>query len=213
MTLAVFDFDGTMIRGDSIVSYLWFARKKGLLSLPRLVRAGLFGALSQAGIVSRQRAKSAALSFRKTLSEAQKTALDQAFAKTLLRQIRPEALSAMMDHRAQGDLVVLLSASTDHYMRYVAQGLPVDRLICSTTDETGRVLRNVRGEEKVVALRELLSELPDETDLSLSTGYGDSASDLPLLRLLGRPYLVNPGRKARRKAAGQIPILSWKEIS
>ena len=213
MTLAVFDFDGTMIRGDSIVSYLWFARKKGLLSLPRLVRAGLFGALSQAGIVSRQRAKSAALSFRKTLSEAQKTALDQAFAKTLLRQIRPEALSAMKDHRARGDLVVLLSASTDHYMRYVAQDLPVDRLICSTTDESGRVLRNVRGEEKVAALRELLSELPEEADLSLSTGYGDSASDLPLLRLLGRSYLVNPGRKARRKAAGRIPILFWKDIS
>lgn len=213
MTLAVFDFDGTMIRGDSIVSYLWFARKKGLLSLPRLVRVGLFGALSQAGIVSRQRAKSAALSFRKRLSEAQKAALDQAFAKTLINRIRPEALSAIRDHRAQGDLVVLLSASTDHYMRYVAQGLPVDWLICSTTDETGRVLRNVRGEEKVAALRELLSGLPEETDLSLSTGYGDSASDLPLLRLLGRPYLVNPGRKARRKAAGQIPILSWKEIS
>ena len=213
MTLAVFDFDGTMIRGDSIVSYLWFARKKGLLSLPRLVRAGLFGALSQAGIVSRQRAKSAALSFRKTLSEAQKTALDQAFAKTLVKQIRPEALSAMKDHRRRGDLVVLLSASTDHYMRYVAQDLAIDRLICSTTDESGRVLRNVRGTEKVAALRELLSELPEEADLSLSTGYGDSASDLPLLRLLGRPYLVNPGRKARRKATGRIPILSWKEIS
>lgn len=213
MTLAVFDFDGTMIRGDSIVSYLWFARKKGLLSLPYLVRAGLFGAFSQAGIVSRQRAKSAALSFRKTLSEAQKTALDQAFAKTLINRIRPEALSVLQDHRARGDLVLLLSASTDHYMRYVAQDLPVDRLICSTTDESGRVLRNVRGEEKVSALRELLSELPEETDLSLSTGYGDSASDLQLLRLLGRPYLVNPGRKARRKAAGRIPILSWKEIS
>ena len=213
MTLAVFDFDGTMIRGDSIVSYLLFARKKGLLSLPQLVRAGLFGALSQAGIVSRQRAKSAALSFRKTLSEAQKTALDQAFAKTLLRQIRPEAFSAMKDHSRRGDLVVLLSASTDHYMRYVAQGLNVDRLICSITDENGRVLRNVRGEEKVAALRELLSGLPEEGDLSLSTGYGDSASDLPLLRLLGRPYLVNPGRKARRKVAGRIPILFWKEIS
>ena len=81
------------------------------------------------------------------------------------------------------------------------------------TDENGQVLRNVRGEEKVAALRELLSELPEEADLSLSTGYGDSASDLPLLRLLGRPYLVNPGRKARRKAAGQIPILSWKDIN
>lgn len=213
MTLAVFDFDGTMIRGDSIVSYLWFARKKGLLSLPCLIRAGLFGALSQAGIVSRQRAKSAALSFRKALSEAQKTALDQAFAKTLINRIRPEALSVLQDHRVRGDLVVLLSASTDHYMRYVAKDLPVDQLICSTTDENGRVLRNVRGEEKVAALRELLSELPEETDLSHSTGYGDSASDLPLLRLLGRPYLVNPGRKARRKAAGQIPILSWKDIS
>ena len=213
MTLAVFDFDGTMIRGDSIVAYLLFAHKKGLLSLPRLLRAGLSGALSRMGILSEQRAKSAALSFRRHLSEDQKTALDQAFAQTLLKRIRPEAAGAMTDHRRKGDLVVLLSASTDHYMRYVGQGLPTDRLICSRTDENGRVLRNVRGTEKVAALRELLEALPEEADLSSSSGYGDSASDLPLLRLLGRPYLVNPGRKARRQAAGQIPILTWKEVS
>ena len=59
----------------------------------------------------------------------------------------------------------------------------------------------------------VVEALPEEAALSSSSGYGDSVSDLPLLRLLGRPYLVNPGRKARRQAAGQIPILTWKEVS
>ena len=31
-TLALFDFDGTLIPGDSIVSFVRFARKKGVLS-------------------------------------------------------------------------------------------------------------------------------------------------------------------------------------
>ena len=69
------------------------------------------------------------------------------------------------------------------------------------------------SEEKAAALNEAVSSMPEKPDWSASCAFGDSASDLPLLRLLGRPYLVNPGRKARRKAAGRIPILSWKEIS
>ena len=65
MTLAIFDFDGTMIQGDSIVRYLAFARKAGLLSFGQLIRAGLAACLFRLGLTDAKRAKSAALSFRK----------------------------------------------------------------------------------------------------------------------------------------------------
>lgn len=214
MRLAVFDFDGTMIRGDSVVSYLVFAAKEGLLPVSRLISAGLCACLHRLGLMSAQKAKSAALSFRGKVPQDRLTALDRAFAEALLSRIRPDALDAVKDHRQRGDTVVLLTASTDHYMRFVAEGLPADRLICSETDRAGQVLRNVRGEEKVKALQEFLDSQPEQAEFPGSCAYGDSASDLPLLRLFtrlgGQAYLVCPGWKARKKAAGQFQILTWR---
>ena len=209
MTLAIFDFDGTMIRGDSVISYLFFARKEGLLSAGRLVWAGLSACLFRLGLTDARRAKSAALSFRKNVSAEKLDSLDRAFARDLLRRIYPDALAAMNERKRQGDTVILLTASTDHYMRFVAEGLPADRLICSMTDRDGRVLRNLRGSEKAAALQEYVSSLPGKPDLSASCAFGDSASDLQLLRLTGHPFLVNPSRKARKLAGGAIPVLDW----
>ena len=210
MTLAIFDFDGTMIPGDSIVSYLFFARKKGLLSAGRLLWAGLSAGLYRLGLMDAGRAKSAALAFRKDVPAEKLDSLDRAFARELLRKIRPDALCAMNERKSQGDTVILLTASTDHYMRFVAEGLPADRLICSVTDRDGRVLRNLRGSEKAAALNEYISSLPGKPDLSASCAFGDSASDLPLLRLTGHPFLVNPGRKALKRAGGTVPVLHWQ---
>ena len=211
MILAIFDFDGTMIAGDSIVSYLRMARERKLIPLPKLLRAGLCACLWRLHLLDAGAAKAAALSFRGKADKKALDRLDRDFARALLTRIRPRALSAMRERKQAGDLVILLTASTDHYMRHVLDGLPADRLICSTTDETGRVLVNVRGEEKVRQLQAFLHALPEQADLAASSAYGDSSGDLPVLRLTGHPYLVNPGRKARRAAAGAIPILTWKD--
>ena len=210
MKLAIFDFDGTMIRGDSIVSYLFFARKEGLLSAGRLAWAGLSACLFRLRLTDAGRAKSAALAFRKSIPAEKLDSLDRAFARELLKKVYPDALSAMSERKGQGYTVILLTASTDHYMRYVAEGLPVDLLICSETDRDGRVLRNMRGSEKVAALNEAVSFMPEKPDWSASCAFGDSASDLQLLRLTGHPFLVNPGKKALKRAAGTVPVLRWE---
>ena len=210
MKLAIFDFDGTMIRGDSIVSYLFFAKKEGLLSAGRLAWAGLSACLFRLRLTAAGRAKSAALAFRKGVPAEKLDDLDRAFARELLKKVYQDALSAMNERKRQGDTVILLTASTDHYMRYVAEGLPVDRLICSETDRDGRVLRNMRGSEKVAALNEAVSSMPEKPDWSASCAFGDSASDLQLLRLTGHPFLVNPGKKALKRAGGTVPVLHWE---
>ena len=209
MKLAIFDFDGTLIRGDSIVPYLLMARRQRLMTLKQLWAAGLAALRCKAGTLDRAQAKGIALSFRAKWPAQRLEQLDQAFAAELLERVRPKALEEMRARRAAGDLVVLLSASTDHYMRFVASGLPADRLICSRTDEKGSVLLNVHGEEKVRQLQAFLDSLPEKADLKESSAYGDSASDLPLLLSTGHPYLVNPKRKAKRLSQGKIPILRW----
>ena len=48
-------------------------------------------------------------------------------------------------------------------------------------------------------------------DLSASYAYADSASDLPLLRAVGRPVAVNPDATTLRAAkAGGWPVHDWR---
>ena len=88
MTLAIFDFDGTMIRGDSVVSYLFFARKQRLLSAGRLLWAGLFACLFRLGLTDAGRAKSAALAFRKDVPAEKQELYSKYYWKPVHSQIR-----------------------------------------------------------------------------------------------------------------------------
>ena len=208
--LAVFDFDGTLIQGDSIAAYLRFALKERALSPARLGWAALAFCAWKAGLITAAQAKTAALSFLRKLSGARKEALDEAFAQALAARIRPKAAAEMEKRRSEGCLIVLLSASTENYMAPLAALLGADKLICSRLDGQGRVTVNVRGTEKKVQLEKWLEEQRIGADLPASFSYGDSASDLPVLGMTGHPFLVSPGKKALRAAKGKIPVLDWR---
>ena len=59
--LAIYDFDGTMISGDSIVAYLRFAHARKALTLRELCAAAAAGLLSRLGLLSAGEAKRRAL--------------------------------------------------------------------------------------------------------------------------------------------------------
>ena len=54
----------------------------------------------------------------------------------------------------------------------------------------------VYGKGKVEAMRRFADE--HEIDLAASCAYSDSASDLPMLRAVGHPVVVNPDRPLAR---------------
>jgi phosphoserine phosphatase len=72
--------------------------------------------------------------------------------------------------------------------------------VCEVVDGayTGKVLRAAHGEGKARALRELADA--EGLDLSASTAYSDSYSDVPFLEAVGHPVAVNPDRRLRRIA-------------
>ncbi|HSK67766.1 MAG TPA: haloacid dehalogenase-like hydrolase, partial [Candidatus Limnocylindria bacterium] len=76
------------------------------------------------------------------------------------------------------------------------------------TEEDFTVRENMTGEAKVRAVTRWLEEAGVRADWASSFAYGDSASDLPMLRLAGNHFLVNAKRRASRKGAG-IPRLTW----
>ena len=102
-------------------------------------------------------------------------------------------------HRARGDYLVLLSASTDLYVPQLAAALGFAEAICTGVQWRDEVLvgdlstPNRRGEEKVRCLERLRAQHPRR----LLAAYGNAGSDIPHLRMAERPVLVNGSRAAR----------------
>jgi len=210
VSLALFDFDGTLIAGDSIGAYTLFAWKRGAMTGRELLRAmggALLYGLKKLGPAE---SKNRALAFRSRLTPPQREALDRAFAEeALLPRVYPAGRECLQAHRQAGRMLLLVTASTENYMRFVADGLGFDGLLATGLDENSRVTVNCKGEEKARRVREWLKERGLEADFAASFAYGDSKSDLPLLRLCGHPVLVNPKRALGRKAP-DMQRVKWK---
>jgi phosphoserine phosphatase len=115
-----------------------------------------------------------------------------------------EALELMELHRAAGHRVYLVSASPEEIVLPLTDMLGVDGAICSrgeVDDEgryTGRMAFYAYGPEKATAIRELAERVG--IDLTASSAYSDSATDLPMLEAVGRPVAVNADRALAKVA-------------
>jgi phosphatidylglycerophosphatase C len=96
-------------------------------------------------------------------------------------------------HLTAGHRVVLLSASPDVYVEAVGRALGIDEVICTrvrgTTECWDGALDgpNCKGEQKLVRLR---GHLDADSWAGESYAYGDSQSDLPVLRWATHGFLV-----------------------
>jgi len=123
-----------------------------------------------------------------------------------------DALATVRRHRDAGHHLVLMSASVDCYVPEFGRQLGFHRVICTEVlwrddrlDGT-LVSANRRGEEKARCVRELLAGLDDGETFA----YGNSASDLPHLRLVKHGLLVNGNVAARRAAVESgIACVDW----
>ena len=206
--LAFFDFDGTMIPGDSIVPFLYFAWRRGDMGLFALLQACGKGLRFKMGFGSGGEMKRAAFSFYQELDAEKRQALDKAFAEKIVKKVYSKARATLSMHKKAGRRAVLVSASTENYMRYVAEMLGVDGLLCTPVDEDGHVGENCHGAEKVRRIEAWMAAQKLPVDLSASYAYGDSRGDLPMLRLCGHGTLVN-AKASLKKAAPDLMTEEW----
>ncbi len=214
--LAVFDLDGTITRDDTFVRYLrgWLVRHPERRDAWRALRA-----LAQflAGGRDRGRLKSDLL--RVYLGGAERGQVESwsaEFAGKLgAADCWPGALTAIAQHRAAGDRLVLLSASPDLYVPQLGARFGFTEVICTGIAwRDGRLdgtltTPNRRGEEKRRCLEALRARHPG----AYIAAYANSASDIAHLAAADAPLLVNGARRARRRArAGGIPLADWRNI-
>ena len=107
--------------------------------------------------------------------------------------------------RTPGRPTFIVSAAGDELVQLLARILYMDGGIGTAyevgedglfTGELGGTF--MYGEGKVEAMRRFADEL--DIDLAASYAYSDSASDLPMLRAVGHPVVVNPDEPLARIA-------------
>lgn len=130
--LILYDFDGTLTRGDSMLPFLLHAvgRRRFLSGIPRLLAR--WWRLWRRGEWTLRSGKEALLSnYIAGRSRAELAAIERAFvANRLQRLLRPEVLDQLRAYRAGGATVAVVSASLDLWLRVfcAAENL---RLLCT----------------------------------------------------------------------------------
>ena len=190
MNLALFDFDGTITEREMFADFMRFA-----ISRRRLVVGSLFFAPLllgyKLGIVSGNviRASVVSFGFRGMSADRVKEAGRRFSDRILPHALRPEALERIQWHKAQGDMVVVVSGALDVYLAHWCRRHELD-VICSSLEvKHGLLTGRYRGPqcvgtEKSRRVRETCN--PDEFPLVYA--YGDTKEDLDMLSMADKKY-------------------------
>ena len=216
---ALFDFDGTLIRGDSIISFCFYAVKKRLCSPFHLLKAAALGALYMSHIITAEKSKQGSLSFLKGRTDKEVEQIARGFAQdVLIPRLYPQGVAEIRMHQKAGREVWLISASTAFYLEPVKEHLKLSGLIGTRMhvqqDGTYSGLidgHNCRGVEKTLRLAEVLAATDCMVDYADSYAYGDTAGDIPMLMLCAHKTAVNPRKKLQKGLAGAdgVRTVSW----
>lgn len=218
---ALFDFDGTLIKGDSIIRFCFYAFKKRLTGVFGLLRAGAMGALYMMKLITAETSKQTTLAFLKGKTREEVDAIARDFCQTvLIPNLYPEGVARIRKHQEEGTEVWLISASTAFYLEPIREHLGLTGLIGTRmhVDENGVYSglidgHNCRGVEKTLRLAEVLAATDSMVDYAASYAYGDTAGDLPMLMLCEHKTAVNPRKKLIRglEGADGVTIVRWKK--
>lgn len=211
---AFFDFDSTIIHGDSIVPFTRFLMQKGVPTFSHKLQLAWSVLLHHAGIQANDEVKAVFARQFAGHGVAEVEALCREFCDTILAPlVYPQARERIASHRSEGHLVVIVSASFTAYLEMFVQQLRADVAIGTILEQqngayTGRMATaNCIREEKLNRLR----ALPGFRDIHLpsSFAYSDHIYDLPMLAMVGHPVLVNPEPRLRKLGQQRQWPMEW----
>jgi HAD superfamily hydrolase (TIGR01490 family) len=135
----------------------------------------------------------------------------------VLPRLYPRMLEIAWEHQDAGRRVYIVTAASQETAEMIAHVLGFDGGVGTRFERRdGRYTGRLAGpfayrEGKARALR-LLAER-DDIELADSYAYSDSESDLPMLRAVGHPVVVNPDAPLARVAATEgWPVLRFDRL-
>ncbi|MFA6179977.1 MAG: HAD family hydrolase [Candidatus Methylopumilus sp.] len=220
MQLALFDLDNTLLAGDSDYQWGQFLMEEGLLERELHQAKNLqFYEDYKAGELDIY----AFLEFQlKPLSERKRAELDKLHERYMQRKILPmmtdKAKALVEKHKANGDVMLIITATNSFVTNPIAKAFGIDDLIGTTPEEvdgefTGRVTGTPSFQQgKVTRLHEWLAERGQSlSDFETTWFYSDSHNDLPLMKLVDKPVAVDPDPVLKAYADEQgWPVISLR---
>ncbi len=198
MSLAIFDIDNTLQRGDS--DHVWgeFLVVQGAVDRARFASENnryyadyLAGTLDIYEFLEQHQLRPLAEHDRATL-ELWRTQ----FVRDKIAPLITSAAHALVErHRARGDTLLIITATNRFITAPIAEAFGIPHLIATEPEElNGQFTGKVAGvpsyrEGKVERLSEWLNDRHESLDGSWF--YSDSHNDLPLLNLVDHPVAVN----------------------
>lgn len=189
---AFFDFDDTLIHGDSGKALLIYYFKRHPLSIFKLLKVVVLYPLYLLGIVEFQMVKSSWLFPMDYLSDDE---LRDFYQSSLVPKYYSNVVAELKNKKEQGYMVYICSASIEGYLRFC--DLPVDGILGTKTKivdgkYTSRMIgKNCKNAEKVVRLNSILKQLGLEIDYDNSYAYSDSLHDIPMLKMVKNRIRIN----------------------
>jgi len=204
---AFFDLDKTMMAGSSGIFFARAAYESGMISRRRLahdvyenLRFRLRGSTDDRADEVRKRVG-------EMIAGVPVHVLARMSPRVLagvLPRLYPQMLERAWAHQDAGLLVYIVTAASQEMADLLAHVLSFDGGVGSRSEIVdGRYTGRAAGpfnyrDGKVLSLRELAAS--EAIDLGTSYAYSDSESDLPMLRAVGHPVVVNPDAHLRRIA-------------
>jgi HAD superfamily hydrolase (TIGR01490 family) len=206
---AFFDVDNTLMRGASIYHFARGLAARGMFGPRDLARLSwgqlvfrLYGAERSDHI---DVAKQAALAFVAGLRVSDLVTLgEEIYDETMAGRIWAGTRELTRRHLEAGQRVWLVTATPVELASILARRLGLTGALGTVAESvdgvyTGRLVGGLlHGEAKAAAVQALARR--EGLDLSRSSAYSDSANDLPMLRLVGHPNVVNPDARLRAEA-------------
>ena len=217
-TAALFDFDGTLIAGFSVVQFLREQIRQRKLTLKDARNMLVNSTRLIAKRASFSELFNASCELLAGSDEQEYAQFSQeVYEKRIAQLIYPEARAMIAEHRAMGHTIAIVSSATSYQVIPAAADLEIDLVYCtrlgvSEGKFTGSVDGDVCwGEGKLRAAQQLARE--HRLDLSKAFFYSDSDEDIPLLETVARPRVLNPNKKLAKVAeARDWPITRFKDF-
>ena len=214
---AFFDFDETLLDTESSrlgIRYLWERR---LVSRGFILRAFVAGLLYRYHLISdEQTARILLKLYRNRRLEEFENGSQGFYHEILKPRLAPKILAQVKHHKDQGHSLVLISGSIRYMLEPVAQDLGFKYLLCTDLEKGSDGLLTGRPKGSLCldgTKRHLAIKLAQSSgiDLMHSYAYGNHQADLPLLKCVGHPHVVEPTGPLRKIAvARNWPILTYR---
>lgn len=190
--LAVYDFDNTLIKGDSLWLFLAALCGRGPAAL--YAAAAVLLMLGQAECYRDRRTAFKRAWLRLALRGKTTSACQQAAHVVRLQvQWKTEVLKTLEQHAASGAEIVIATGALDSYIATVLEGVPYHVVLCTGMAVLGGQLTgNLKTPNTVrQAKADLVAEyIKRRGPFSRIYGYGNRPSDLPMLALCDDAFII-----------------------